>query len=321
MALFAYTVGGGGAILIGLWESVTSISESTRGENPLYHSSQLVENASRSKPRLTLFSSATTYLLISFLSVLVIVNSLISLFDAVNYKDSMGLALQLQVIPIASLFLLFSGLGILSNTTDSFHFPKTILNLIYAFAFGEEFFVFYTKINDPSGSGVESRYYDLMLVPIAVCLFSTLLEMRSTYYAKLGRGIGFISQGMWILQMGFSFFTSMISDGCWLSRRSRGNLSIKCKGHSEYHRGSAIATLEFNCHLAVVVSFGVGFYSVLRKVHGMEREALKYTPIGADKTVVHDDNHHQFSLESDDDENGIGVEMTLKGNVWATANN
>nr|DAD27210.1 TPA_asm: hypothetical protein HUJ06_028678 [Nelumbo nucifera] len=37
--------------------------------------------------------------------------------------------------------------------------------------------------------------------------------------------------------MGFSFYTSLIAHGCSLHEKRRGNYTVKCKGHPEYHRG------------------------------------------------------------------------------------
>lgn len=215
----------------------------------------------------------------------------------------MGFALQLEVIAIAFLFLLYSGLGILSNTKESFRFSPKLLNVICVFAFVEEFLLFYTQNKDPDG--VENRYYDLILVPVAVCLLSTILELSSSksMYPRLGRGIGLVLQGMWILQMGFSFFSNLIAHGCTLNERSRGNFTIRCKGHPEFHRGRAIATLQFNCHLALLVIVSVGLYSFFCKIYGIKREFMLYKPLGVgDGGEIQMDNHAMFTLHSDDED-------------------
>ncbi|KAL7135773.1 hypothetical protein ABFS83_11G120800 [Erythranthe nasuta] len=303
MGLFTYTVAGGALILLGAWESVISASESLKQTPPPLHSPQ---NSKKSTPPGTSsFSSTVTFLLISVLSVLFIVNSCISLSDAVASDDDVGFALQLEVIAIGFLFLLYSLLGILSNTIHSFRFPTKILNLIYAFAFVEEFLLFYTKNKDPSG--IENHYYDLILVPILICLFSTVLELKSSKstYPKLGRGIGLILQGMWTLQMGVSFYSNLISSGCSLHERSRGNYTIKCKGHPEYHRGRAIATLQFNCHLALLVTFAVGVFSIFCKTYGVSRDSMRYKPIGVVDMQL--DNYARFTLVSDDEDEEDGI--------------
>ncbi|KAI3462976.1 hypothetical protein Pfo_019639 [Paulownia fortunei] len=312
MGLFTYTVAGGALILIGAWESLISASESLKQIPSSFSSSQLPasppQNINRPTPEKASFSSTVTFLLIAVLSALFIVNSLISLSDAVSSKDNMGFALQLEVITIAFLFLLYSVLGILTNIKDSFRIPLKILNVIYAFAFGEEFLLFYTQSKDPSG--IENRYYDLILVPIAICLFSTVLELKSpkSTYPRLGRGLGLVLQGMWTLQMGFSFYSNLIANGCALHERSRGNYTIKCKGHPEYHRGRAIATLQFNCHLALFVTLAVGLYSFFCKTNGISREFMRYKPLGVgDGGEMQLENHAQFTLDTDDEDDGDGI--------------
>ncbi|KAK6153048.1 hypothetical protein DH2020_012687 [Rehmannia glutinosa] len=308
MGLFTYTVAGGAVIVIGAWESLISVSESLNQNPSSLSSSQLPasppQNVNRPMPKTTSFSSTVTFLLISVLSLLFIVNSFISLSDAVSSKDNVGFALQLEVISVEFLFLLYSVLGILTNIKDSFRFPLKLLNVIYAFAFGEEFLLFYTQNKDPSG--IENRYYDLILVPIAICLFSTVLELKSpkSTYPRLARGLGLVLQGMWTLQMGFSFYSNLITNGCALHERSRGNYTIKCKGHPEYHRGRAIATLQFNCYLALFVTLAVAFYSVFCKKYGINREFMRYKPLGVGDGG---ETNGQFTLESDDEDDRDGV--------------
>lgn len=311
MGLFTYSVAGGGFILIGAWESFVSSSEYLQNNAPSPpltspHAISAINNSSTQTKKAPLSSSLVTCLSISVLSCLFILNSLISISDALNSKDHIGFAFQLEVIAIALLFFLYSTLGLFTHVKSSFQFPSAILNMLFLFAFGEEFFFFYVRRKDPSG--VENRYYDLFLVPIGICLFCTLLELKNpkSNYARLGRGVGLILQGMWTVQMGFSFFSDlMMAHGCSLHGKSRGNYTIKCKGHPEYHRGRAIATLQFNCHLALLVSLIVVVYGIICKKHGIRRDLLLYRPLGAE--IQHLDGQPQFTLDSDDDadENGI----------------
>ncbi|XP_073157518.1 uncharacterized protein [Henckelia pumila] len=308
MGLFTYTVTGGAFILVGAWDSILSATEAFV-ESPSSASASASSSQSSPSPlqgittKTATFSSTITFVSISFLSILVTINSLISLFDAKKAGDNTGFALQSEVITISIVLLLYSGLGILTNARDSFRFPSDLLNLIYAFAFGEEFFLFYSRSKDPSG--IENRYYDLFLVPIAICLFSTIIQLKNpnSLYPRLSRGIGLVLQGMWILQMGFSFHSNLIANGCALHAKSRGNYTIKCKGHPEYHRGRAIATLQFNCHLAILVTLLVTVYSFICKKNGISREFVRYKPLG-DGGEMHMDCRSQFTLDSDDDVDG-----------------
>ncbi|XP_051115474.1 uncharacterized protein LOC127240706 [Andrographis paniculata] len=304
MGLFAYTVAGGALILIGAWESLTSAfdssSEAQSSPDLPAFASEHVERPSPSS-----FPSTVTFLSISGLAVAFIANCLVSISDAAGSRDQIGIALQLEVIAAALLFLLYSGLGIFVNSKGAFRSPAYILNVIYVFAFGEEFLLFYKQNKD--SSGVENRYYDLLLVPIAICLFSTLLELKSpkSNYPRLGRGIGLVLQGMWTLQMGFSFYSNLMANGCDLHQRSRGNYTVKCKGHMDYHRGRAIATLQFNCHMALLVTVAVGLYSLLCKKNGINKESMRYRPLGVgngDGIEMLQDGRSQFTLDSDDED-------------------
>ncbi|XP_009615124.1 uncharacterized protein [Nicotiana tomentosiformis] len=310
MGLFSYTVAGGGFILVGAWESLISSSAALKNSSPSSTSQSLTEKQAQD----SVFSSLITFVSILILSFLFILNSLLSFFDALNSKDQIGSVLQLQVIAISLLFLLYSVLGLMTHLKKSYLLPSKILSLLCLFAFAEEFLLFYLQRKDPSG--VENRYYDLLLVPITICAFCSILELKNPKlkYAKLGRGIGLILQGMWILQMGFSFFSDLIAQGCSLHEKSRGNYTVKCKGHPEYHRGRAIATLQFNCHLALLVTVIAFVYSIVCKKNGIGPEHMRYRPIGAEMQHLEMDSQGHFTLESDedDDENGIKEERNVE---------
>ncbi|PHT57246.1 hypothetical protein CQW23_05732 [Capsicum baccatum] len=314
MGLFSHTVAGGGFILIGAWESLTSSSV------PLKNSSQPPTSQSPAHPTAdkhaydSAFSSSLTFVLIMILSFLFVLDSLLSFFDARSSKDTIGSVLQLQVIAISLLFFLYSVLGLMTRLRKSFVLPSPVLNLVCLFAFVEEFLLFFLQRKDPSG--VENRYYDMMLVPIGICAFCSFLELKNPKwgYTKLGRGIGLILQGMWILQMGFAFFSDFIVHGCSLHEKSRGNYTVKCKGHPEYHRGRAIVTLQFNCHLALLVTVIAFVYSIVCKKNGIGREHMRYRPIGAEMQHLENAGHGHFTLDSDEDdsENGIKEERNVE---------
>ncbi|XP_022774448.1 transmembrane protein 45B [Durio zibethinus] len=314
MGFFTYAVTGVGFILIGFWESISSLNP-TRNLNPTPSSSLSTQNKSTSIPKTkeNPFSSSSSFILVSILSLSTFLNSVVSIFDAFNSKDRVGSMLQLQVLSLALLFLLYSALGLLNSKKSSYFWPDSVLELVLLFAFVEEFFLYYLQTKDTSG--IENRYFSLLCVPIAICVVSTMLELRSKRSAssKLVRGIGLILQGTWFVQMGFSFYTNLMVHGCSLHENSRGNYTIKCKGHPEYHRGRAIATLQFNCHLALLVVLVVGMLSVMGKRNGVgaSGDGLPYRPLGAEMQQM-DNNVGNFTLDSDDDlDDGINEEDGL----------
>ncbi|TYG95032.1 hypothetical protein ES288_A11G235000v1 [Gossypium darwinii] len=144
-----------------------------------------------------------------------------------------------------------------------------------------------------------------------------MLELRSnrSIYSKSVRGIGLILHGTWFVQMGFSFYTNLMVHGCSLHEKSRGNYTIKCRSHPDYHRARFIATLQFNCHLALLVVLVVGMLSLIGKRNGVVvgalGDGLRYKPLGAEIQLM-DSNGGNFTLDSDDDlDSGIKEEDGL----------
>ncbi|KAF6143271.1 hypothetical protein GIB67_039054 [Kingdonia uniflora] len=304
MGLYTLCLAGGGFMLVGAWESLTSAynhlnhDETPPSLSPPHHETPTRNtNGYPTKPNLFL---SLGFVFIAVLSIGFIFNSLISLIDAHNSKDQVGVALQLVIMSISFVFLLYSVIGALKRFTNWVSIPSSILNLIAIYGFGEEFLLFYLQRKDPNG--LENRYFDLLLVPITICFFSTFLKLGSpsSSFPNLARGVGLILQGTWFIQMGFSFFTNWMAHGCDLHESSRGNFTVKCKGHPEYHRSKAIATLQFNCHLAFLVVLIVGLYSFIARKYGVSGDYLSYKPLGAELRLL--EHQTQFTLDSDDDE-------------------
>ncbi|XAR71197.1 hypothetical protein NMG60_11028353 [Bertholletia excelsa] len=295
MGLFAYALAGGSFALIGAWESlVSSIGTHKIQPSP-------TSGTAQPRAKTTSSSSSVTSIAVSLLSVFFVMNSMISLSDALNTKDQTGVILQLEVISIALLFFLYGFLGLLTHFSKLILLPSPVLNLLCLFGFVEEFLLFYLQRKDPDG--IENRYFDLFCVPIGICIVCTILELKSpkARFSRLGRGIGLIFQGMWIIQMGFSFYSSAISNGCFLSEKSRGNFTVKCKGHMEYHRSRAISTLQFNCHLALLVVLVTSVFYLICKIVGISGEFTEYRPLGAEMQSF-DGHNSRFTLDSDEDE-------------------
>ncbi|KAJ0433041.1 hypothetical protein HanIR_Chr17g0865881 [Helianthus annuus] len=304
--LLTYIIGGTGLFLIGASESLISTTPTL---------TQISTPSSTPSKKSTPFIFFTA----SLLSFLFISNSFISITSAIKSHDQTGVVLQLEVISIAALFLLLSILGAVTNLKNSVNIPSHVINLLCLFGFVEEFFLFYIQKKDPDG--IENRYYDLLLVPICVCIVSTLLELREegAKYSRLGRGVGLVMQGMWFVQMGLSFYSGLITDGCFMKKKSRGNFTIWCKGHPEFHRARAVATLQFNCHLALLVCFVAGGYSLVSRRYGVSGGAMEYKPLGAEMQRV-SMSHAQFTLDSDDDdEDGVKDDEGVEKNVVVVA--
>ncbi|KAK8300272.1 hypothetical protein V6Z11_D05G372800 [Gossypium hirsutum] len=236
-----------------------------------------IKSASISKTKENPFSSSPSFIFVSIFSLSIFLNSVVSIFDAFSSKDRVGTVLQLQVLSLALLFLLYSALGLLNNKKGSYFWPDPVLELVLLLAFVEEFLLYYLQRKDTSG--IENRYFDPLCVPIAICVVSTMLELRSnrSIYSKSVRGIG-------------------------LHEKSRGNYTIKCRSHPDYHRARFIATLQFNCHLALLVVLVVGMLSLIGKRNGVV--------VGASGDGLR--NGGNFTLDSNDDlDSGIKEEDGL----------
>ncbi|CAN1726097.1 hypothetical protein LINPERHAP1_LOCUS360 [Linum perenne] len=305
MGLFSFTLAGAGFILIGAWESLRSSTStsSTQSLNQFPKSPTLT--IPKQNPHATTSSSPSslTYASVCIFSFLFIADSLVSLFNAVHSNDGIGSALQLQIIAIAAVFFFYSVLGLLTNLNlTAIRFPTKLLDLILLFGFLEEFLLYYLQKKDTAG--IENRYFDLMLVPISICFVSTLLELKSepeedNYYPRLARGVGLVLHGTWFVQMGISFYSILIVQGCTLRARSRGNYTITCKGHPETHRANGIATLQFNCHLALLVLLASALYSSVVRNDESERQ---YNPIGSEMLQMESGGGGRFTLDSDDED-------------------
>ncbi|GAV74810.1 DUF716 domain-containing protein [Cephalotus follicularis] len=325
MGLFVHMIAGGAFILTGAWQSLTSSNpnhnhnhnhnqDSTTPSSPLNQITTTTTTVSKTQNDHS--PSSLYFIATSIFSFLFIINSVYSIFDAINSRDGVGSVLQFQVLAVAALFMLYSVSGLLICRVTSFPLPRLILELLALFAFVEEFLLFYLQRKDTSG--IENHYFDLLLVPILICIISTILELKSSSsrssFAKLARGLGLILQGTWFLQMGFSFYTNLIVHGCTLHQKSRGNYTVRCKGHSDYHRGRAIATLQFNCHLALLVVLSVGLYSIVAKRNGYRGDFASYRPLGTEMQQLENVGH--FTLDSDEDgdygikdEDNVGTQM------------
>ncbi|KAK9120800.1 hypothetical protein Syun_018417 [Stephania yunnanensis] len=132
------------------------------------------------------------------LAIRVMPSKTLNIYDSLQSHDPTGPTLQLQISTFISLFLLHSLLPLLPIPL-----PRSLPRLILSSAFAQEFLHFYLHRKDPSG--LENRYFDLMLLPVSLCAVSALL--RPDWAGGLARGVGLVMQGAWFVQMGFSFFT------------------------------------------------------------------------------------------------------------------
>ncbi|KAL5199925.1 hypothetical protein ABZP36_021128 [Zizania latifolia] len=172
--------------------------------------------------------------------------------------------LSLPTLAASALFLLYA---LAPFAPLAAPLPLPLLNLVLAAAFAQELLLFAHR-RPSTAAGIENQYFDLFLVPITVCLGATLLATHRPEAAtpRLARAAGLALQGTWMVQMGFSFFTSAVSQGCALHAQSRADYTIKCSTHEDYHRARSAATLQFNGHLALLVLAGAAAYAIVLSI-------------------------------------------------------
>ncbi|KAJ4761430.1 plant viral-response family protein (DUF716) [Rhynchospora pubera] len=241
------------------------------------------------------------------LSSLFLLSSLLSLSLSLSTHshDPLGASLPLSSLAASSFFLLYSLSGLLSLPPLSLlPLPSSFLDLLAFFSFSLQFIFFYLRRKDLDG--IENRYFDLLLVPILLCILSTLLiiSFPTSLVPRLARAAGLALQGTWFLQMAFSFFTSAISHGCDIHHKSRANYTIKCKTHEDYHRARAIATLQFNCHLALLIVTATVIYGLLARNKPSNHNG--YRPLN--KELQMGTGISTFTLDSDEEDTEIVVE-------------
>ncbi|XP_020595002.1 uncharacterized protein LOC110035102 [Phalaenopsis equestris] len=236
------------------------------------------------------------------LSILAVANSILT---SILSADPIGYPLPLSSLPVAAFFLLFA-LSSLFSLSNLCPLPNPMLHFLSLSAFIQEFLLFRLR-NNKDPDGLENRYFDLLLVPIFICAAASFLAIARprSPFPRLARAAGLALQGSWFLQMAFSLFTSLVAHGCVLRHRSRANFSVVCHGHADIHRSSAIATLQFNCHLAGLVTVAVGLYAFLAGKNGSGGGGGGiggYRPINRELHRLEHVSASHFTLDSDEDE-------------------
>lgn len=244
------------------------------------------------------------YASVAVLSSLFILNALIS---ALSAHDPIGAPLPLATAAVAALFLLYAAAGLASPLLP-LPLPPSLLDLLLLAAFSQELLLLSLRRKDVDG--IENRYLDLLLAPVFLCAASTLATLARPRHSapRLARAAGLALHGTWLIQMAFSFFSTAIAHGCAIHHRSPANYTIKCKGHPEYHRARAIATLQFNCHLALITVVTVSVFSAVagRDLSGGQR----YRPLNTELQTM-ENVSSQFTLDSDDE--GEEIKMDANG--------
>jgi hypothetical protein len=210
-----------------------------------------------------------------------------------DLATSMASSVPLERSSVSLLFFIFAVSSLLAHNAKILPLPPETLNMMALCGLGQEFLLFYLQRPD---AGLESRYYTLLLVPICGCMLSIASKFAfpSSDLASLGLALGLLLQGTWMIQMAFSFFLqATMAMGCSLRMRGEGDYVIDCgenhedTSHSHAHMGSlmrakAIATLQFNGHMALLVIVAMSLFVATRRFARARNDQIRSNDVGYD---------------------------------------
>lgn len=255
-----------GFLSIGLWQAFTVVkffrlNDSASSGGGARRSRQLLKGGNSHRN--------IELSIIAVLSILHMVFSLIASSNDQAHGSGVGMALSLERFGVATLFLMYSLVAFISESSTILPLPAGTLELVALFAFGEEFLLFYSNNSGEHDAGLETQYYSLILVPIGVCLLATAMEVAfpTAVLPPFVRSMALVLQGTWFFQMAASIYTTKwMAQGCELDKRGEGDVTLRCEGMS-LMRGKAIATLQFNCHLAMLLLFLLPLYALMSRIY------------------------------------------------------
>lgn len=215
------------------------------------------------------------YIILVFALSHVITDEVVSRIES-GAQHPVAVSVNAQRSVVAINFLFYALVTLIVDNTKWLPVPPQMISLLALSAFVQEFLLFYFQRD---GAGLESQYHYLLLVPIGVCAGSTAAEIAypNALLPPVIRSMGLILQGTWFIQIAVSVFGSTwISQGCSLKEDGEGDYTVICEGMN-LMRGQGIATLQFNCHLALLLVLLLPSYAVMCKIYTSPQH---YQPLG-----------------------------------------
>ncbi|MCO5571812.1 hypothetical protein L7F22_025560 [Adiantum nelumboides] len=185
-------------------------------------------------------------------------------------------------------------LNFTASTSTAVHLIS-LLHLLQALAFAHALLLIHThgaahgpagSSGDPAGE-VEHHYHWLLEVALAgvVVCCSLRIAFPQSFVVCFAESLAMVMQGAWSVLLGvFLWVPEVLPMGCKLVTVSMGSAdsrpTVFCDSAAATLRATTIATLQFSCLLAVVVSLGVGslllalYLCILREKHEQAGEGL-----------------------------------------------
>ncbi|XP_043692411.1 transmembrane protein 45A-like [Telopea speciosissima] len=163
-----------------------------------------------------------------------------------------------------SFFLYATFAIILDRLKPKAHYE--LLQLIGAFAFGQQLLLFH--LHSADHMGMEGQYHLLLQVVILVSLVTTLMGIPYPKNFLVGfiRSLSICFQGAWFVLMGFVLWTpGLIPKGCFLNLEE-GHLVVRCKTEEYLYRAKSLVNLQFSWFLVMFVVFAMVFYLAMLRM-------------------------------------------------------
>eukprot|EP00850_Spirogloea_muscicola_P020344 SM000213S06809 [mRNA] locus=s213:59774:62720:- [translate_table: standard] len=182
-------------------------------------------------------------------------------------------------------FLVYAAVALLAEATHALPLPPGVLNFFAAAAFSQELLLFHFHSSDHVG--VESRYHELLQLPIAVCISCSLLEavVPRAFAIDFALCWALIFQGLWFIQMGFVLWVpTFMAYGCsQVLEEGASDRYFVCDGEASMHRAKALADLQFSWYWTGVLVFCIAMYALaMRKQAGLPEYESLCSASGAD---------------------------------------
>ncbi|KAL2649885.1 hypothetical protein R1flu_018013 [Riccia fluitans] len=190
------------------------------------------------------------------------------------------------------MFWLFAALVLISESSSALPLPYELPFVLIGLAFLVELTVMGQEAS--LNAGLEGKCYTLLSFAIgvsAVCAFLLAWQPRA-FFVDFMFCMSLLLQGTWLFQIGLSLYVEdFIPEGCHrLQDLPVGvNGSTQCDLEEAKLRARGLMAFAFNCHVTLVVLFGVFALGMVARLQGYRRGG--YDPVSID---FDGDNHLQM---------------------------
>lgn len=188
---------------------------------------------------------------------------------------------------ISMTFFVYAAFAILLDRIGPKRIPHphqyNLTQWLAAVAFGQQLLLFH--LHSADHMGMEGQYHLLLQLLILVTLTTTLMGIGfpKSFLISFVRSLGILSQGAWLMVMGFMIWTpQLVPKGCFL-HLEEGHQVVGCTRDQSLHRAKALVNLLFSWFVIGMNVFAVSFYLFLGKMYG--ELSVEYNSLEVDEVV------------------------------------